>query len=438
MVLGLSALALALGASVAPVPPASASMAICTPSVISYEASSSSPVLDAALASTLGPEALLRSLGDLPSGDLRAFVEGNEDALRGLISAPPSARAVETWWGALDGAERASLVVEAPQLIGNLDGVPYDVRDRANRAELDAAQEELHDRLTSGIGKGAATAVIERLKMLNQIEEALERNPGGPHRSLLMLDTVMPGRAAVALGDLKTADYVSVLVPGALLSVREHMAEWTKVTADIYDEQLEWRDRLEEEPFTVATVSWIGYQTPDVTNVAGLDLAEQAASFLSSTVNGLKTVRQGDKPYVSVFAHSYGATATMLALDRGDMSIDALAMMGSPGGVADTADDLAVPAGRVWVGEAAWDPVVHTAFFGVDPGSSEFGARTMSVAGGVDPETGDILTASVGHDWYLEPGTESLRNLSLIGIDQGDLVTDGSASDAGTMLAAHN
>ena len=91
---------------------------------------------------------------------------------------------------------------------------------------------------------------------------------------------------------------------------------------------------------------------------------------------------------------------------------------------------------KVWVGEAAWDPVVHTAFFGVDPGSDEFGARTMSVAGGVDPETGEILTASVGHDWYLEPGTESLRNLSLIGIDRGDLVTDGT--EPGTMLAAEH
>jgi pimeloyl-ACP methyl ester carboxylesterase len=252
-----------------------------------------------------------------------------------------------------------------------------------------------------------------------------------------MLDTAMPGRAAVALGDLETADYVSVLVPGALLSVREHMAEWTKVTADLYDEQLEWRKHLEEDPFTVATVSWIGYQTPDVTNVAGLDLAEEGASFLSSTVNGLRTVRQvDDHPYVSVFAHSYGATAVMLALERGDMSVDALAMMGSPGGVAETAEDLGVPEGRIWVGEAAWDPVVHTAFFGVDPGSDEFGARTMSVAGGVDPQTGEILTASVGHDWYLEPGTESLRNLSLIGIDRGDLVTDGT--EPGTMLAAEH
>ncbi|WP_210480883.1 alpha/beta hydrolase [Naasia sp. SYSU D00948] len=431
--LSFSALALALGATLAPVQPAP-SLAVCMPSVISYEGSSEAPVLDAALARSLGPEALLRGIGELPIRDLRGFVDDNAQAVRELIAAPPSARAVETWWAALDRSEQAGLALLAPELIGNLDGVPYEVRDRANRAELASAQDELRSRLSSGIGKGAASGVIDRLKMLNQIEESLERTDGGPARRLIMLDTVMPGRAAVALGELEEADYVSLLVPGALLSVREHMAEWTKVTADIYDEQLRWGERLDED-FTVATVSWIGYQTPDVTNVAGLDLAEQGAAFLSSTVNGLRSLRDGDEPYVSVFAHSYGATAVMLALDSGDMSVDALAMMGSPGGVAETVADLGVPEGRVWVGEAAWDPVVHTAFFGVDPGSPEFGARRMSVAGSVDPVTGEVLTASVGHDWYLEPGTESLRNLSLIGIDEGQYVTDGSA-DPGTTLAS--
>ena len=50
----------------------------------------------------------------------------------------------------------------------------------------------------------------------------------------------------------------------------------------------------------------------------------------------------------------------------------------------------------------------------------EYAAAWSKLHGGVDPVTGAILTASVGHDWYLEPGTESLRNLSLIGIDRGD------------------
>lgn len=433
MLLGLATLALAALAPLAP-GPAPVSTAICAPAAIGYDSTAGRPVLDAALASTLAPAQLLGSLTQLTPRDLREFVRSDEDTLRALIAAPPSPAEVQAWWGGLDTAERRSLVVDAPELVGNLDGIPYDIRDRANRALLTGEVSELRGELRAGVGKGVAVNIAARLKMLDQIEGSLDETPGGPKRRLLMLDTAMPGRAAVSLGDLDSADYVSVLVPGALLSVREHMREWTKVTADIYDEQTDWERRFGDSR-TVATVSWIGYQTPDVTNLLGMDLAEQGASFLSGTVNGLKTLRSGDEPYISIFAHSYGATATMLALDRGDMSIDALAMMGSPGGVADNVRELAVPDGKVWVGAAAWDPVVHTAFFGTDPGSPEFGAKTMSVAGSVDPVTGAVLTASVGHDWYLEPGTESLRNLSLIGIDRGDYVTDGSTDDVRKTLA---
>lgn len=426
MLLGLASIALA---ALVPLAPGAAPVdtAFCAPTVLFVDATSGRTVLDSALAATLGPEDVLAGIGRLPPLQLRDFAAGRDDVMRSLIAKPPSPADVEAWWAALSAHERARLERGVPELVGNLDGVPYDVRDRANRAKLDEDRAAIRHELRAGMGKGASLEAAARLRMLEQIGSSLERPAAGPPRSLLMLDTDMPGRAAVALGNLGTAHYVSILVPGALLSVREHMAEWTKVTADLYDEQTAWQRRFRDTR-TVATVSWIGYQTPDITNVFGLGLAEQGASFLSGTVNGIKTLREGAEPYVSVFAHSYGATAAMLALDRGEMSVDALAVMGSPGGAANSAAQLAVPAGRVWVGEAAWDPVVNTAFFGTDPGSPGFGAKTMSVAGSVDPVTGAVLSASVGHDWYLEPGTESLRNLSLIGIDRGNFVTDGAKS----------
>ena len=41
----------------------------------------------------------------------------------------------------------------------------------------------------------------------------------------------------------------------------------------------------------------------------------------------------------------------------------------------------------MYVGEAAWDPVVNTAFYGSDPGAASYGAHPMSVDGGIDPIT---------------------------------------------------
>lgn len=438
----LSALVLALAAALSVTPasaaeaaaPAVAAPAVRTPLLFGDDPRTGKPTVDIARAASLAPAQLLRDLTRVEPRTLRAIVAEKPEFVRQFLESSPPPGDVTAWWDGLTRSEQRNLTIQVPSLIGNLDGVPYEVRDSANRATLERTLTVLRQDLRSTPGRGAAAELATRVGMLEKVQASLTETPGGPARTLLLLDTAMPGRAAVVLGDLLTADYVSILVPGALLSIREHMTEWTKVTADLYADQNTWLDMFGEDA-TVATVSWIGYQTPDVTNVYGLDLAEEGAAFLSGTVNGLRELRGTDQPFISAFAHSYGATAATLALSRGDMRLDALAMMGSPGGSASSVRDLAVPAGKVWVGEAAWDPVVQTAFFGVDPGSEAFGARTMSVAGGVDPLTGVALTASVGHDWYLEPGTESLRNLSLIGIDRGDWVTEGVAADAGKTLA---
>lgn len=351
-----------------------------------------------------------------------------------LVTPPPPAPEAETWWNGLSTSAQKALIAEDPVMVGNLDGVPFDVRDEVNRSVLAEQIADIGSSLERGMGKGAAVQASQRLRMLNEIDEALDHDDGDPTRRLITLDTAYPGKAAVALGDLESADFISVLVPGALLSVREHMSEWTKVTADLYAEQEAWQTTFDDDR-TVATVSWIGYQTPDVTNAIGLDLAEAGATALSSFVNGVKSLRVGGEPYISIFAHSYGATATTYALSRGWMTVDALAMMGSPGGDVTDVAGLAVPDDHVWVGEAPWDPFVNSAFFGIDPSAPSFGAKRMSVAGSADPVTGVALSASVGHDFYLEPGTESLRNLSLIGIDRGEFVTEGTSDDQLKTLA---
>ncbi|MGQ0773623.1 MAG: hypothetical protein ACT4NY_04250 [Pseudonocardiales bacterium] len=43
---------------------------------------------------------------------------------------------VADWWAALSESERAILAASRPELLGNLDGIPAQVRDAANRARL--------------------------------------------------------------------------------------------------------------------------------------------------------------------------------------------------------------------------------------------------------------------------------------------------------------
>jgi hypothetical protein len=76
------------------------------------------------------------------------------------------------------------------------------------------------------------------------------------------------------------------------------------------------------------------------------------------------------------------------------------------------------------------DPIVNSAFFGSDPGSPGYGAKPMGVGGAVDPLTHASLAGSTGHNEYFTAGTECMRNLSMIGIDRGDLVISGTTSGA--------
>ena len=117
------------------------------------------------------------------------------------------------------------------------------------------------------------------------------------------------------------------------------------------------------------------------------------------------------------------------------MTVDALAIIGSPGSAAQSAAALAVKNGNVFVGEAAWDPIVNTAFYGSDPGSPSFGARRMDVAATTDAITNRPLAAAVGHLGYFGSDTTAMRNLALIGLDQSALVSTGSEADATRTLA---
>ena len=112
-----------------------------------------------------------------------------------------------------------------------------------------------------------------------------------------------------------------------------------------------------------------------------------------------------------------------MALTEYDFQVDALAMVGSPGSPAKSASELHVRDGNVYVGEAAWDPIPNSSYFGSDPGAKSYGAKPMGVGGGTDSITRQVLAASLGHNEYFSPGTESMRNFALIAIGQGKYVS---------------
>ncbi len=371
-----------------------------------------------------GNLSLLRKLGGLPAGDLEAFVKDHPDAISALLGARIPPQTISTWWTTMGSGAKQQLIDSAPQLIGNLNGVPFDARGLANNVYLNATIAKLEKKLSSGVGRGMNVEVTNHLTMLTHIRDALTAKQGDPQRTLVGLDTVSPGRAAIVIGDVATADFVSYLIPGMFFTINGQVGYWADTATTLYHDQTRWLERLGESTKTVATVAWIGYQTPHLLNVGSLTLAQEGAQYLTGAINGLRSLRGSSQPYVSIMAHSYGSTAALMALQSGDIEVDALAIVGSPGSSAQNASDLAVRNGNVYVGEAGWDPVVNSAFYGSDPGAVSYGAHRMSVAGGTDAITSVRLGASYGHNEYFQPGSESMRNFALIGIGEGGLVMD--------------
>lgn len=388
--------------------------------------------------SVFGTKTMLGILSQLDPARISQYVQGHSDAVSTLLVNPPAAAKVGAGWAALGAREKDALVNGAPGLIGNLDGVPFSVRNRANTLELNRTISDMETQLKGHLGKGVRLQMQRSLQTLRSVQKAATTPAGGASRSLVILDVSGETRAAIAVGDLATARFVSYLVPGMYFSVEEQVVDWAKTADTLYAEQKQWLRRsfgcraCAGTP-GVATVAWIGYQTPQLLNVGGLQLATEGSDYLEHALDGIRALRSGDEPYVTIMAHSYGSTAALMALERHTVAVDALALLGSPGSDAQSVTDLNVANNNVYVGQAGFDPVVHTAFFGSDPGSASYGAIPMGVNGTIDPFGGAELGASTGHNGYFEAGSESMRNLALIGIGQGSLVASGT--DTTTQLA---
>ncbi|MGN8050637.1 alpha/beta hydrolase [Curtobacterium sp. 22159] len=356
--------------------------------------------------------AFLTDLSGLGGADL-ARADRDRRVLATAQDDPPSAAEVAAWWRGLGDEERQTLATVAPSIVGNLEGVPYRVRDRANRTALRAG---LADPST-----GAA-----RTAMLGQVRDSLEHGPGTPERFLITLDTRGSGRAEIAIGDLDSAADVTVVVPGMFFTVTGQMADFTNTANDLYSEQATLAGVAAPGSGSgVAVVAWMGYRTPDLSNILSLSLAKTGAERLERTVGGLREARGSAQPRINVVAHSYGSTTALMALSSGRMSADTLTVLGSPGSDVQTAKQLAVGRGQVFVGDAHSDPIAGSGYFGTDPGSASFGSTVLDLAGGIDTDdAGDVFRRPVGHNDYLKPGTASLHDVALIAVGRGDLVRE--------------
>ena len=250
--------------------------------------------------------------------------------------------------------------------------------------------------------------------------EKLTKLAEDPSRQLLTLDTSgQMVKAAIATGNVDTADHVSVSVPGFTTTVRgaiENMdTDGDNLRAQT-ENQLQRAGRGSE---TVATVAWIGYDTPQVGDlkdgqlsgaVASSSDAQAGGDKLSSYLNGIDASRMDD-PHLTALGHSYGSTTLGYALQHGT-GVDDAVFYGSSGTATGNVSDLQVPDGHAYVEGAHLDPVAGLGRFGPVPGALA-GVTNLSTDAGTSPD-GLTRDGVSGHTHYTEDGTMSQYNMAVI------------------------
>lgn len=404
----------------------------------------------AALPSDIGAHypsdvATLDLLAGMSAAQLRKFLTDHPSLVQEFWTDRPDASAVSAWWNGLTAAERHRMIQDAPTIVGNLNGVPYRDRNTANRLALDAAAHDRH------LTKDQKDAVAN-------VRRALAGPKGGGQRSLIDFNLgAVPPLAAVSVGDLDTADVVTVDVPGMATYASSSMSSWTDAAQNLVRQQ-----QALDPDHSHAVVAWIGYNAPpfDISaankhasdSVMSNVRAQQGAPRLAADLDGILDTRSGEAaatPRLSVVAHSYGTTTTAYALTQTThdvSSVDLVASAGIDHKVIPDASALHVATAhghqQVYASQATRDFVATTGRAGSgrsDPEDAGFGAIIYSSDGGRAPD-GTVYPAVNGHDTigsgpaippysvgaghgYFDQRTESLYNIAVVSTGQGPLLT---------------
>lgn len=342
-----------------------------------------------------------------------------ELAVASLTSLRPDA--VAAMWAGLSSADRQAAVAAHPDVLGHLAGIPTDVRDRCNRAILRHHIDGLrsardHVRwdptdLTGGAawdpdpGRTAMDRRIRRLEGLLAVDRILAFDPTGD------------GRAVVAWGDPDRARHVATIVPG--------IGTTLAATPRLLREAAVLRDAARVVDERVATVAWLGYDTPHGVVAIGSGLAtgdprplaaaatdtwaDAQRAALVDHAAGLRATNPG--VHHTVVGHSYGAVLTFRALTRTDdvtpLDVDDVVALGAPGPGAgvDDLDDLDLPRGvGVWSATAALDPVPLLPGV-LGPAIHRLGDRVHHLP---------TDRGNRGHAAYFAPGSAAVRAMAVV------------------------
>ncbi|WP_261387008.1 alpha/beta hydrolase family protein [Streptomyces sp. BK340] len=393
--------------------------------------------------------------------DTAGVLKGAEDYLHSIKEPPKHGTPKENaeWWKSLTDEQRADYIAVHPDSIGWMDGLPATVRDEANRTvlaetrgatqiELDAWMAKEPDRFTTvhqlnpNTGEEVDVQVRDpekenewqkweakrkelqgRIDGMDSIQSRYDNFTGadGTRPYLLGFDNKNLGHAAVSIGNPDSADNVVTYVPGTGSNLGGIDGEIRRAEA------LQAKAERTDLTHSTASIVWLGYDAPQSLVPDATDdttWADNARGPLSNFLTGLDTAHHGGHVNSTLLGHSYGSlVAGETMRDHPNLPVDNAILVGSPGTGVNHAKDLNIPTDHVWAATAKNDLVNmapppagrlaplnpkaymqlfddHSAMYGTDPTSNEFGGRTFGVPNGHLP--GWHLKLMPAHSQYWE------------------------------------
>jgi hypothetical protein len=364
---------------------------------------------------------------------------------------------VDNWWNSLSPEQKARLIAQHSEDLGNLNGIPVDVRNEVNLAVLNDDLSRVTDIANQhGVAKdqvlgdprwyGLSAADVTRYHNACRTREGLLASATAEDEFNTNPDVFLlkyspeafagDGAAAIAMGNPDKAANTAVLVKGLGSGVKQG----TLIDPDglnLYNEanRADWGK-------DTAVVMWVGYDAPDTWHDPGLyepNMARTGGRALAADVNALAVTHQGPPTHMAVVGHSYGSTTVADAAAGYGMHTDDVVMVGCPGtDMAKSASDFHLAAGgHLYVGDASADTVswlghstVQTPVGGIglgpDPAMDGYGSTRFKAE-----VPGHSANPFHDHSHYFDKYSESLFSI-------GDVVSGhGDALEHDGMTARH-
>ncbi|WP_344857353.1 alpha/beta hydrolase [Amycolatopsis ultiminotia] len=287
----------------------------------------------------------------------------------------------------------------------------------------------------------SGNVLANALRNLDQVDrklhspDAIDAAMAQGGRQLLTLDTSGERvKAAVAVGNVDTAEQVAVFTPGFTSTVDGSLKGYDQDMYNLQQHSQNLSARYGDQG-QAAAVTWIGYEAPQTADVLNPDksvasdgLAKIGAQKLDGFLNGIGAAHNasGQQLHLTALGHSNGSLTTGIALQH-DTPVKDAVVFGSPGLDINSRSDLKVPEGHMFSEWSDRDPVPHLDIahnFGTSPYQGIFGGELNDIQ---QLSTGDATGVdgphhiTHEHGQYLDDKSTSQYNMASVVAGRPDL-----------------